>query len=94
MNPFRYAARSLARSRGFAVATMSTIALAVAAGCAVLIVGTRNGSVQFQPPILCNFTPPLTPLRFARGGTAAVHVAANAPTKRAIWLLAHRDHQE
>jgi putative ABC transport system permease protein len=35
MNPFRYAARSLARSRGFAVATMGTIALAVGAGCAV-----------------------------------------------------------
>ncbi|HEY7236061.1 MAG TPA: ABC transporter permease, partial [Gemmatimonadaceae bacterium] len=35
MNPFRYAARSLARSRGFAVATTGTIALAVAAGCAV-----------------------------------------------------------
>lgn len=35
MNPVRYAARSLARSRGFAAATTGTIALAVAAGCAV-----------------------------------------------------------
>ena len=35
MNPFRYAARSLSRSRGFATATTGTIALAIAAGCAV-----------------------------------------------------------
>lgn len=35
MNPFRYAARSLARSRGFTAATTGTIALAVAAGCVV-----------------------------------------------------------
>ena len=35
MNPFRYAARSLARSRGFTAATTGTIALAVAAACVV-----------------------------------------------------------
>jgi predicted permease len=35
MNPFRYAARSLGRSRGFTAATTGTIALAVAAGCVV-----------------------------------------------------------
>lgn len=35
MNPFRYAARSLARARGFTAATIATIALTIGAGCAV-----------------------------------------------------------
>ncbi|MDB4875304.1 MAG: permease [Gemmatimonadetes bacterium] len=38
MSPFRYAARSLTRARGFAVATIATIALGVGAGCAVFSV--------------------------------------------------------
>src|SRR5690242_7080283 len=35
MNPFTYSARSLLRARGFSIASVTTIALAVAASCAV-----------------------------------------------------------
>ncbi len=35
MSPLRYAARSLMRARGFTIATITTIALGVGAGCAV-----------------------------------------------------------